>query len=97
MERYDSLTQILTRARDLDREIRFINGEKDEVILPYRTVWDRALRLLAALQAQGMVDSETAFEMLANHKATIQLGSCGCAEAGGGRFFNSYLSSPLCS
>ena len=49
MERYDSLTQILTRARDLDREIRFINGEKDEVVLPYRTVWDRALKLLAAL------------------------------------------------
>ena len=49
MERYESLTQILTRARDLDREIRFINGEKDEVVLPYRTVWDRSLRLLARI------------------------------------------------
>jgi acyl-CoA synthetase (AMP-forming)/AMP-acid ligase II/acyl carrier protein len=58
MERYESLTQILTRARDLDRDIRFINGEKDEVVMPYRTVWDRAVSLLAALQAQGMREGD---------------------------------------
>ncbi len=54
MDRYQSLTQIFTAARDRDREIRFINGEKDESIVSFADVWERATALLGALQARGM-------------------------------------------
>jgi acyl-CoA synthetase (AMP-forming)/AMP-acid ligase II/acyl carrier protein len=54
MERYDSLTHILKSARDRDREIRFIDGDKDETSLSFRQVWDDAVALLGALQAHGM-------------------------------------------
>ena len=54
MERFESLTQIFERARDTGREIRFIYGEKDETALTFDEVWNRALHLLGALQAQGM-------------------------------------------
>ena len=54
MDRYDTLTQILHVARTRDREIRFINGEKDEVVLPFSEVYARALKLLGSLQARGV-------------------------------------------
>jgi acyl-CoA synthetase (AMP-forming)/AMP-acid ligase II/acyl carrier protein len=54
MERFESLTQIFERARDTGREVRFIDGEKDETVLTFDEVWNRALHLLGALQAQGM-------------------------------------------
>ena len=54
MERYESLTQILTRARERDREIRFIDGEKDETAVSFRQMWDDALALLGSLQSHGM-------------------------------------------
>ena len=54
MERYQSLTHILTAARDRDREIRFIDGEKDETAVSFRQMWDDAIALLGALQAHGM-------------------------------------------
>ena len=54
MDRYQSLTQILHAARDRERGIRFINGEKDESIVSFGEAWDRATALLGALQAQGM-------------------------------------------
>jgi len=54
MQRYESLTQILMRARDRDRAIRFIDGEKDETVLTFREVWERAAGLLGSLQARGM-------------------------------------------
>ena len=54
MERYESLTNILQNARDLSREIRFIDGDKDETALPFGHVWDDALRLLGSLQEHGM-------------------------------------------
>ncbi len=54
MERYESLTNILQNARDLSREIRFIDGDKDETALPFGRVWDDALRLLGSLQEHGM-------------------------------------------
>ncbi|MDH5344754.1 MAG: AMP-binding protein, partial [Gammaproteobacteria bacterium] len=54
MQRYESLTQILTRARDRDRGIRFIDGEKDETVLTYGEVWESAIAMLGALQRRGM-------------------------------------------
>jgi len=54
MERYESLTHILRSARDKKREIRFIDGEKDESVLPYADLWTRSLAMLGSLQAQGM-------------------------------------------
>jgi len=54
MNRYQSLAQILTAARDRQREIRFINGEKDEAVVPYAAAWDRAMALLGSLQSHGM-------------------------------------------
>ena len=54
MERYQSLRHILSDAREKSREIRFINGEKDESILPFSELWDRAVTLLGAFQSHGM-------------------------------------------
>ena len=54
MERYDSLTHILTSARDKKREIRFINGDKDESVLAFADLFDRAASMLGSLQAHGM-------------------------------------------
>lgn len=54
MQRYENLTHILRNAREKNREIRFINGEKDEIILPFDELWQRAVTLLGALQARGM-------------------------------------------
>jgi len=54
MRLYDSMTHILEDARNKDREIRFINGDKDEAILPFSSLWDRATTLLGTFQARGM-------------------------------------------
>lgn len=54
MDRYESLAQILTAARDRPREIRFINGEKDETVVSYAEAWERARSLLGSLQSHGM-------------------------------------------
>jgi len=54
MERYESLTSILHGARAKAREIRFIDGDKDEIVLPFATVWDDAVKLLGCLQNHGM-------------------------------------------
>ncbi len=54
MDRYESLAQILTAARDRPREIRFINGEKDQTVMPYAEAWERARSLLGSLQSHGM-------------------------------------------
>ena len=54
MDRYPNLAQILTTARERQREIRFINGEKDESVVSFRAIWERAVALLGSLQAHGM-------------------------------------------
>ncbi len=54
MKLYDTLTDLLEEAKDRDREIRFIDGEKDESVLRFGELWDRALALLGSLQARGM-------------------------------------------
>ena len=54
MERYDSLTHILRSASEKPREIRFIDGEKDEVAVSYGDIWAEALSLLGSMQAHGM-------------------------------------------
>jgi len=41
-------------ARDKDREIRFIDGAKDESILTFRNLWEQANLQLGALQSKGM-------------------------------------------
>ena len=51
---YDSLTDLLRRARGTDRHIRFIDGDKDESTLTYAKLWDEANELLAALQNHGI-------------------------------------------
>ncbi|MGB5489353.1 MAG: non-ribosomal peptide synthetase [Woeseiaceae bacterium] len=54
MQLYDTLTDLLREARGKDREIRFIDGEKDESVLKFADLWERASALLGSLQARGM-------------------------------------------
>ena len=54
MNRHDTLTDLLKHHRTADRSIRFIDGENDETVVSFGQLWDRALRMLAVLQAAGM-------------------------------------------
>jgi acyl-CoA synthetase (AMP-forming)/AMP-acid ligase II/acyl carrier protein len=54
MKLYDTLIDLLEAVKDLDREIRFIDGEKDESVLRFGELRDEALALLGALQERGM-------------------------------------------
>lgn len=54
MQVYESMTHILEDARRANREIRFIDGDRDESVLPFAALWDDALAMLGALQARGM-------------------------------------------
>ena len=54
MQLYDDLTQLLQDARTKEREIRFIDGDKDETVVSFAQLWDNALNLLGALQDRGM-------------------------------------------
>ena len=54
MQLYDTLIDLLADARRRDREIRFIDGDKDESVIRNADLWDRAAALLGALQARGM-------------------------------------------
>lgn len=54
MQLYNTLTDLLADARSKDREIRFIDGENDESVMPFSSLWDRAVALLGSLQAKGM-------------------------------------------
>jgi acyl-CoA synthetase (AMP-forming)/AMP-acid ligase II/acyl carrier protein len=51
---HDSLTHILRDARDKDRHIRFLDGDKNESTLHFSELWQQALELLGALQHHGM-------------------------------------------
>jgi len=51
---HDSLTHILRDARDKDRHIRFLDGDKDESTLHFSELWQQAIELLGALQHHGM-------------------------------------------
>jgi len=54
MQLYDDLTQLLAEARTKDRQIRFIDGDKDESTVTFAELWDRSLALLGAFQARGI-------------------------------------------
>jgi acyl-CoA synthetase (AMP-forming)/AMP-acid ligase II/acyl carrier protein len=54
MQLFDDLTQILANARDKPREIRFINGDKDESVLSFDDLWTKAANFLGDLQKRGM-------------------------------------------
>ena len=54
MKLYDTLTDMFADLKDRDREILFIDGEKDESAVSFGDLWERALALLGALQARGM-------------------------------------------
>ncbi len=54
MTLYDTLTDLLEDARSRDRHIRFIDGERDESIMSFAELRERALALLGSLQARGM-------------------------------------------
>jgi acyl-CoA synthetase (AMP-forming)/AMP-acid ligase II/acyl carrier protein len=54
MTLYETTTDLLAEARGKDREIRFIDGERDESVVRFSELWDRALALLGSLQARGM-------------------------------------------
>ncbi len=54
MQLYNTLTDLLADARGKDREIRFIDGEKDESIISFAQLWERSLALLGSLQLRGM-------------------------------------------
>jgi acyl-CoA synthetase (AMP-forming)/AMP-acid ligase II/acyl carrier protein len=54
MKLYDTLIDLLAEMKDHDRDILFIDGEKDESRMGFRELWERALALLGSLQARGM-------------------------------------------
>ena len=54
MKLYDTMTDLFADLKDRDREIRFIDGEKDESALRFGELWDASLALLGSLQARGM-------------------------------------------
>jgi acyl-CoA synthetase (AMP-forming)/AMP-acid ligase II/acyl carrier protein len=54
MKLYNTLIDLLAEMKDLDREIRFIDGENDESVITFAELWDRAHALLGALQSRGM-------------------------------------------
>jgi len=54
MQLYDCLTHILEDARSKEREIRFIDGDKDESVLSFADLWDKAVNMLGDLQKRGM-------------------------------------------
>ncbi|MGI9220625.1 MAG: non-ribosomal peptide synthetase [Woeseiaceae bacterium] len=54
MQLYENLTQLLADARSKDRQIRFIDGDKDESVVQFADLWDRSVSLLGALQARGI-------------------------------------------
>lgn len=54
MQLYESMTHILQDAREKQREIRFIDGDKDESVMSFADLWGKATELLGALQASGM-------------------------------------------
>ena len=55
---YDSLAHILRDAREKDREVRFIDGDKDESTLSFAALWTDAVDLLGALQNRGMTPGD---------------------------------------
>lgn len=55
MKRYDTLIDMLDDARGATHSIRLIGGEDRETILSCDELWVKARRLLADLQARGMV------------------------------------------
>jgi len=55
---HDTLTHILRDARDKEREIRFIDGDKDESTLSFSGLWDNAVELLGVLQNRGMAPGD---------------------------------------
>lgn len=54
MQLYDTMLDLLADARGREREIRFIAGENDESVLTFARLFERAMALLAVLQARGM-------------------------------------------
>ena len=54
MKLYDTLTDMFADLKDRDREILFIDGEKDQSAVKFGELWERALALLGALQSRGM-------------------------------------------
>jgi acyl-CoA synthetase (AMP-forming)/AMP-acid ligase II/acyl carrier protein len=51
---YENLVEMLDAARQLDRHVRFIDGESDESDVSFADLWTRATALLGALQKRGM-------------------------------------------
>lgn len=58
MKLYDSLPAMLHDARGKNRAIRFIDGDKDESVVTFDELWNRALRFLGTLQRHGMKPSD---------------------------------------
>ena len=54
MKLHNTLIELLDEARGKDRVVRFIDGEKDESIVHFSDIWNRAVALLGSLQARGM-------------------------------------------
>ena len=54
MQLYNTLTDLLREARSKDREVCFIDGEKDESTVKFADLWERANALLGSLQERGM-------------------------------------------
>ena len=77
MQLHDTLIDLLADVRSSARHIRFIDGEKEESVVSYASLWDRAVTLLGALQARGMqpVERELCDRVLGGHTRRNRPGS----------------------
>ena len=55
---YESLTHIFDDVRDNARELRLIDGERDETSVSFEMLAERALLMLGTLQARGMAPGD---------------------------------------
>lgn len=53
MQNIDTLIQLLERNRTLDRNIRYLEGEHEERVVPYAELYERAVGILWHLQQLG--------------------------------------------
>ncbi len=71
MRLYESMTHILQDARDKQREIRFIDGEKDESVMTFGELWNAATGILGSLQARGVESGDELVIFTRSNKSFI--------------------------
>src|SRR5579871_114739 len=68
---YETLFQILEANRSADRSIHFIEGEREETVVPFGQLYERALGLLGHLQRMGAGRGDQLIIFLNNNERFI--------------------------